>query len=141
MSHEFFRFIFLVALFIGYFFHLVLFQQKVETKYIFLYCGLILLNLITFVTDTYRNWFSDHIDNNMLLAEYLPIFFDKFKEFFLYENLFLFTILTILYFLIAFVVKDNGKIRFFIYNLSLFASLFLFSICLIFVVQIMTEIH
>lgn len=136
VSHEFFRFVLMTALLLGYVANKFIFKSfsvKSLLKDGFIYGGLILLNLLTFIAINYRNWFMSHY-----YSYSVPEFFSYFGEYFggylkyiVWENNYLLVALAIVFAAIA-VKKDNKEqnIRFLIYNLSIFIAqnLFMFAI-------------
>ena len=134
ISHEFFRFILLSSLLIGYFLNFLFIDRKIKIKHIFIYLGIIILNSITFFSTFYQGWLLVHVNNNFYseIKSLMPIFFREYTKYFILENLVLYFVLAVLYVYIFYFEKNNDiKKRYFIYNGAILLSFFLFSVVMI----------
>lgn len=149
-SHEFFRIVFITALFIGYLLHTFLLKKINHKKFWKQYSIFTILNMLLFISPqmqetTQQRVNLDAFKNYDYLVNYSVQFLTDFKEYLLFANFNLFICLFIAWITVAFSIKDKlKKTRFYIYSFSLLTSAFIFILMMFFVnnynnIQILTH--
>lgn len=139
ISHEFFRIVFIIALFVGYMFHCFLLKNINHKKFWLKYSIFTAMNMLLFISPQFIELTKYRCEmtsyrNYGYIVNLLFKFLSGIQEFFLLSNICLFIVLFILWTVIFFFVKDKiEKIKFYIYSFSLLLAAFIFIIIMFFV--------
>lgn len=134
VSHEYFKFMFLVIAPLVYFLHLLLFRKfpslKTFAKHLTLYSFIVFMFLLNNFSQEYRYWWDAHIQKDLsfnLSKDYISTFCAAYQKFVLSENLFYFLTFFLFVVIILLAVKDKEKnTRFLIFTSSTIIAALLF---------------
>ncbi len=132
VSHDFFRIVFIIALFIGYFFHSYLLGKINSKNFWAKYSIFTILNLLLFLTPQFIDVTKDrcnisYFKNLDYIIDLSSKFLTGIKDYLLLANFWLFIVILITWTIIFIFVNDSQKkIKFYIYSCSLIIGAFAF---------------
>lgn len=146
ISNDFFRIVFIIALFIGYLLHNFLLKNINHKKFWIKYSIFTILNSFLFFSPQYIELTQDRVKldyfkNIEYFINYLLSFLIEFNDKIIFRNIYILTVLFISLIIIDLSVKDKcKKVRFYIYSFSLIIAVFIF-VCLMFFVNDYNDIN
>lgn len=134
-SHEFPRFIICLGLYVGYYLHKWFVNNDIDRKkYWAIYKGILIFNLVLFLTPNFRNWFGErdnHLTLRMLISDF-PNMVSAYFQTVIVENWLYFAVLAVMLIALKFIVKNlKEKRKLFVWTASILVSIFAFSMVII----------
>ena len=130
VGHEFFRFMLVSSLFIGFCLHKFFINRNLGfKKFLPAFLGITFINVLIFATRSWSEWFTKRtrIDIIQIIPEYLQNFY----TYILKDNAFLIGLVIAAFLAVTFLVKNESKKRLFVCETSIIISLFAFLLLII----------
>lgn len=130
VGHEFFRFMLVSSLFIGFCLHKFFINRNLGfKKFLPAFLGITFINVLIFATRSWSEWFTKRtrIDIIQIIPEYLQNFY----TYILKDNAFLIGLVIAAFLAVTFLVKNESKKRLFVCETSIIISLVAFLLLII----------